>query len=160
MISTLDLKRTFLSLFAWSELPKPAIARIGNFRAAGATARLLVALGERPARLPRGPLHVMPDIRGLVEAHAAWRGGVLAERLPLTLRFGSACDPALAPIGAAVMTVTAGCVPHTRSTASGRTTRRDALARRILAAVEEVLPGLAGLSSASSSWCHPTWKRR
>ncbi|MEI9988902.1 MAG: FAD-dependent oxidoreductase [Rhizomicrobium sp.] len=142
VISTLDLKRTFLSMFPWSELPKEAIGRIAHFRTAGSTARLLVALGERPDAAPRGALHVMPDISRLVEAHAAWRGGVLAEHLPITLRFCSASDPALAPIGAATMTATVGCVPFTPFDGAWTHEKRDLLAQRIFAAIEEVLPGI------------------
>jgi len=141
VISTLDLKRTFLSMVPWSELPKPAIGRIAHFRTAGATARLLVALGERPENLPRGPVHVMPDLRTLLEAHSAWRGGVVAERLPLTLRFCSAVDPSLAPIGAATLTATIGCVPHTPFDGAWTHDKRDALAKGVLAAIEAVLPG-------------------
>ena len=55
----------------------------------------------------------MPDLAQRIEAHAAWRTGVLAERLPLTLRFESATDPGLAPPGAATLGVTIACVPHT-----------------------------------------------
>ena len=142
VISTLDLKRTFLSLFAWSALPKPIVTRIANFRTAGSTARLLVALGERPEGLPRGPLHVAPDLRAMIEAHAAWRAGIVAERLPITLRFGSASDPALAPIGAAVMTATIGCVPFTPFDGVWTHEKRDLLAKRVLAAIEEVLSGI------------------
>lgn len=149
IISTLDLKRTFLSLFAWSELPPPVVKQIGNFRIAGAGAHLLVALGARPqaknapADLLRRPIQVMPDLRRMVEAHAAWRGGVLAEHLPLTLRFESSVDPGLAPIGAAVMTVTIGCVPHTLFDGVWTHEKRDLLTARALAAVEQVFPGLA-----------------
>ena len=142
VISTLDLKRTFLSMFAWNALPKPAIGRIANFRTAGSTARLLVALGERPEGLPRGPVRVMPDLRRMVEAHAAWRGGVVPEHLPITLRFCSASDPALAPIGAAVMTATIACVPHTPFDGVWTHDKRDLLAKNVLAAIEDVLSGI------------------
>jgi len=43
VISTLDLRRSFLSLFKWNELPATLLNRIRNFRMAGATARLLLA---------------------------------------------------------------------------------------------------------------------
>lgn len=142
VISTLDLKRTFLSLFAWSELPKPAVSRIANFRTAGSTARLLVALGERPDGLPRGALHVMPELRAMIAAHAAWRAGIVAERLPITLRFCSASDPSLAPIGAAAMTATIGCVPFTPFDGVWTHEKRDLLAKRVLGAIEDVLSGI------------------
>jgi phytoene dehydrogenase-like protein len=149
VISTLDLKRTFLSLFAWSALPKSLVRQVGNFRIAGAGARLLVALAAPPSAknappdLLRRPLHVMPDLRAMVEAHAAWRAGVLAEHLPLTLRFEASIDPAMAPAGAAVMTVAIGCVPHTPFDGVWTREKRDLLTARALAAIEHVFPGLA-----------------
>jgi phytoene dehydrogenase-like protein len=149
VISTLDLKRTFLSLFAWSALPKTLVRQVGNFRIAGAGARLLVALAAVPAAknappdLLRRPLHVMPDLRAMVDAHAAWRAGILAEHLPLTLRFEASVDPALAPAGGAVMTVTIGCVPHTPFDGVWTREKRDLLTARALAAIEHVFPGLA-----------------
>jgi phytoene dehydrogenase-like protein len=149
VVSTLDLKRTFLSLFAWSALPKSIVRQVGNFRIAGTAARLLLALAapplarNAPPDLLRRPLHVMPDLGAMVEAHAAWRAGVLAERLPLTLRFEASVDPALAPAGAAVMTVTIGCVPHTPFDGVWTREKRDLLTARTLAAIEHVFPGLA-----------------
>ena len=148
VISTLDLKRTFLSLFAWSALPAAAVRQIGDFRIAGSSARLLVALSAPPraANLPdgalRGPIHVMPDLAQRIEAHAAWRTGVLAERLPLTLRFESATDPGLAPPGAATLSVTIACVPHSLFDGVWTHDKRERLVRQTLAAIEEVLPGL------------------
>jgi phytoene dehydrogenase-like protein len=148
VISTLDLKRTFLSLFPWADLPKQAVKRIGDFRCAGSTARLLLALAAPPSRadvppdLLRRPLHVTPDIAAMVEAHAAWRAGIVAEQLPLTLRVESATDPGLAPPGAAVMTVTICCVPHTPFDGAWTHEKRAALLTRTLAAIEKIFPGL------------------
>jgi phytoene dehydrogenase-like protein len=149
VISTLDVKRTFLSLFAWSDLPKPLVHAAGQFRMAGSTARLLVALAappvakNAPSAFLRGPIHVAPATEVMIAAHAAWRSGVVADRLPLMLRFDSVIDPGLAPPGAAVMTVTAGCVPHTPFDGAWTHDKRHRLAARILAAVEQVLPGVA-----------------
>ncbi|HJW41624.1 MAG TPA: NAD(P)-binding protein [Rhizomicrobium sp.] len=145
VISTLDLKRTFLGLFSWSTLDKGAVNRIANFRIAGATARLLVALSERPSLtggLPRGAIQIAPELRQMVEAHAAWKSGVVPERPPMTLYFGSASDPALAPIGAAVLTATIGCIPHTPFDGVWTHDKRELLTRRLLTQIEEVLPGI------------------
>ena len=147
VISTLDLKRTFLSLLPWDALDKAVVKQVGDFRMAGAAARLLVALRARPKAagleaLPRGAVQVAPNGAALLEAHAAWRGGVLAERLPLTLRFGSAVDPSLAPLGAAVMTVTVGCVPFAPFDGAWTQEKRAALTGRVLASIEAVFPGL------------------
>jgi phytoene dehydrogenase-like protein len=151
VISTLDLKRTFLSLFSWTTLPPKLVSRVNGFRAAAGTARLLAALDSLPEiagvsgalRRAHGPIHVAPGVEGLREAYTAWRNGMLADVLPITIRFPSATDPALAPIGAATMTVTIGAVPHRLFDGAWTHDRRDALRERVLKTIECVLPGLS-----------------
>lgn len=135
VISTLDLRRTFFSLFAWKDLPKSAIERVSQFRHAAATARLLLALDARPAM--DGPIHTS----GFAEAVAAWRSGTVPEHPPMTLRHVSAVDPSLAPTGQAVMTATLGCIPHHLFDGAWTHEKRRALRDRTLARIEALLPG-------------------
>lgn len=157
ILSTLDLKRTFLSHFAWSTLAEPVMRRIANFRTAGSTARLLVALGERPAAW-RGALHLAPDLGARVAAQDSWRGGAMAERLPLVLQLPSAADPALAPAGAAVLTATVSCVPHTPFDGAWSHDKRARLVSRLLAAIEEALPGLTASAVATELLVPPDFE--
>jgi phytoene dehydrogenase-like protein len=149
MISTLDLRRSFLSLFKWNELPAPLLNRIRNFRVAGATARLLLALDRLPASLAalgetvRGPIHLAPDLETAAQAYAAWCAGLIPEAPPLTLRVVSATDPSLAPVGGAVLTVTAGCIPHRLFDGAWTHARREELRMKILAQIDEALPGVS-----------------
>jgi phytoene dehydrogenase-like protein len=146
VISTLDLRRTFFSLFAWKDLPKEAVERVSPCRIAGGTARLLLALDAPPpldADFVQGQIHVAPDADIFVRAHAAWRSASLPERFPLTLRLVSAADPRLAPQGRAMMTATADCIPYKLFDGAWTNEKRGALRKRILAAIEEVLPGIA-----------------
>ncbi len=148
VVSTLDLKRTFLSLFSWSDLPRAVVDRVGAFRPAPGTARLLLALDAPPeppagmeASVLRGPIHVAPD--AIEDACRAWRRGAVPERLPMLLRVVSAVDPSLAPDGAACMTVTLGAIPHTPFDGAWTHGKRDRLRETILAAVDGALPGTA-----------------
>jgi len=148
IISTLDLKRTFLSLFPWSVLPRDVVDRAGAFRVAPATARLLVALGappDPPAGTDpfalRGPIAVAPDAEALEAAYRAWRGAAVPERPPAVLRLVSAVDPSLAPEGAACLTVTLGAIPHLPFDGAWTHEKRDKLRQAALAAVETVFPG-------------------
>jgi len=146
VVATLDLKRAFLSLFKWEELPRAVVQRVNLFRSAAATARLLVALDRPPERLGvggalRGPITVAPSEAVFGQAYASWRSSVLPEELPITLRFASCVDPSLAPEGKATMTVTIGCVPHRFFDGAWTNARRDQLRERALRAVENVLPG-------------------
>ncbi len=144
VLSTLDLKRTFLSLFQWDALAKPVAQRIGAFRMAAGRARLLIALDRTPALAAdalRATIHVAPDPARTADAYAAWRAGVVPEHPPLTLRIVSASIPALAPLAQAVLTATLGCIPSRLFDGAWTHDKRDRLREAALAAIERVLPG-------------------
>ena len=144
-ISTLDLKRTFLALFQWNEMPRALVERVGAFRAAPGTARLLVALGALPGRADpevlRSPIEVAPADPSA--AYRAWRSGTVPARPPATLRLVSAVDPSLAPDGCATLTVTLGAIPHAPFDGAWTHEKRVRLRDVALAIAEERLPGIA-----------------
>jgi phytoene dehydrogenase-like protein len=149
VLSTLDMKRTFLSLFAWKDLPPAVSQRCASFRMAGSTARLLIALDGLPDALTAqgrqalaGPIHVKPAMAAFADAYVAWREGTVAEHLPISLCLPSILDPGLCPTGAAVLTATVGCVPTRPFDGAWTHDKRDALQERVLATIEEVIPGL------------------
>ena len=144
IVSTLDLRRTFFSLFVWKDLRQATVQRVSSYRHAAGTARLLLALDAPPsvgAAFARGAIHVAPEAEGFAKAHAAWRVAAMPERPPLTLRLVSAADPRLAPLGKAVITATLGCVPHHLFDGAWTNEKRNALREHILTAIEDVLPG-------------------
>lgn len=148
IISTLDLKRTFLSLFVWNKLSDDTSRRVASFRTNGSAARLLCALDGLPERPPfaaadvfAGPIHVAPSTDKFGSAYAAWRAGTVAKHLPITLRFASAKDPRLCPVGAATLTVTVDGVPARPFDGSWTYEKREILRGQVLNAIEQVLPG-------------------
>ena len=144
VVSTLDLKRTFLALFAWNALPKPLVERIGAFRAAPGIARLLVAL-DRPPVMKGDTDMRRPQVVGgsLAEAHRAWSSGTIPAHPPAVLRLVSAVDPFLAPDGAAVVTVTLGAIPHTPFDGPWTNDKRGRLRDSALAIMKAAFPGSA-----------------
>lgn len=153
VISTLDLKRTFLNFFPWNALPKRVIRRVNAFRTGGASARMVFAL-DRPMRLPPGcgagaTIHIAPDFDRMIESYQAWRAGIVAEHLPISLRFVSDGDPTLAPAGAAVATATVGTVPFRLFDGGWTHEKRAMLRDRVVASVDAVLPGFAARIIAS-----------
>src|SRR5258705_1196452 len=154
-LSTLDVKRTLLSLIAWSELPASIVKRVGHFRMAGQAARVLFALDAPPDfALSRetpdaaaGPIHVVGSMKALTQAHEQWRAGRLADEPLVTLRLPAFADPRLAPIGKAVMTATISAVPS-RMSGGLEEPRREQLAAIALAAAERALPCVASLALA------------
>jgi phytoene dehydrogenase-like protein len=151
ILSALDVKRSFLNLVAWKELPGDLTRRVGQFRMHGAAARVLVAL-DRVPDLPfardepdavRGSIHVAPSQRSLSLAHDSWRAGVLAETLPATLRLFT--HPRTAPLGKAVMTATLSGVPSRLFDGAWTAEKRARLVKIALAAAEQAAPGIERL---------------
>ena len=145
VISTLDLKRTFHSLFAWNDLPEAVVARVSGFRHAPATARLLIAL-DAPPDMPDGPVAV---VSSPARAYLAWRSGAFPESPPMILRLVSASDPRLAPRGKAVLTATLASIPHQLFDGAWSNEKRTLLRERVLAQVETVLPGTSARALAA-----------
>jgi phytoene dehydrogenase-like protein len=141
VLSTLDFKRTFLSLFSWNALPAPLLAAAGAWRAVGARARLLLAL-RTPLPL-QAPLYLPGDS----DALAAFRRGAIPDQPPLFADPVSRRDPSLAPEGASTITVTLGAIPHTLFDGAWTQARRQALAAHALVRLETAAPGIvAGLA--------------
>ena len=143
LISTLDVKRTFLTHFSWGALPRAVMRDVHNFRVSGMTARVLFALagGLDFAMACSGAIHIDPSCEALRAAHEAWREGVVADELPVSLRLISAGEPGLAPPSGAVVTATLGAVPSRLFDGAWTHEKRELLRRRALAAAESVWPG-------------------
>lgn len=150
VISTLDLKRTFLSLFAWNDLPKPLVERISTFRTAPGIARLLVALPSLPetgdmARLRR-PIILPCDA---ARAFNAYKSGIVPDRPPCVVRLVSATDPSLAPDNRAVATVTLEHIPFQPFDGPWTHEKRLKLKTLAFALLDEALPGSSAAVVAS-----------
>ncbi len=152
VISTRDLKQTFLGFFAWNELPAEAAGRVRNFRMGGGTARVLMALDAPPQLSPelaRAPIHVAPAPDKLASAHTAWRAGMVPQEPPAVLRVVSAADPSVAPPGKAVMTATLSGIPYRLFDGGWTRTKRDHLGDLALKAAGAAFPGISSRVLAS-----------
>jgi phytoene dehydrogenase-like protein len=147
VVSTLDLKRTFLTFFAWNALPKPLVHGVNAFRMAGSTARVLFALERSLAE--DGPIHVAPSLSRMSEAFQAWRSGVVADQLPVMLNAISARDPGLAPPSCSIVTATLGAIPFRLFDGAWTFEKRALLRRRATEALDAVWPGASASIVAS-----------
>ncbi len=158
VLSTLDLKRTFLGLIAWSDLPEAVQRRVTQFRMAGGRARVLFALDAPPEfvfagaapEAALGSVHMVTSLDALSRSHDSWRAGLLPDVLPVTLRVPSLLDPMLAPIGKAVMTATISGVPSTLVDGDWNKEKRTSLAKIAVAAAERAAPGVSGRMLAAA----------
>lgn len=135
VISTLDFKRSILSLFAWEALPPGLTQAAARFRMGGGTARLLLALSRPPAM--SAPLLLPGDSH----FRAAFRRSVAPEQAPLLVDPVSARDPSLAPEGCGVLTVTMSAIPVRPFDGPWSQEKRLRLAAATLRRIEAALPG-------------------
>jgi phytoene dehydrogenase-like protein len=127
VLSTLDLKRSFLALFRWSDLTPALLQAAGGWRMGAGRARLLLALDAppsftRPFFVPGGD-----------EALSQMRHGVLPQLPPMLADPVSARDPSLAPPGRAVLTLTLSAIPARLFDGAWTQAKRETLLARAMA---------------------------
>ncbi len=150
VLSGLDVKRSFLSLFRWKDLPDGLVERVGRVRMKGVAAKVNIALDAIPEfpYLPEGcpslggGLRLAGYIPAMERAFADWR-----ERIPprdplIDVLIPSLIDPSLAPPGKHVLSALVQYVPETLHEGAWSDERRDALRDLVTARLAEVSPGI------------------
>ena len=159
--SGLDPKRTLLGLLEPLALGPHLRWRAGNIRQPGTVARVNLALSALP-RFPaagdgddaalriRGRIVVgATGIDDLERAFDASKYGRVSDRLVLEATIPTLVDPSLAAReGGHVMSVIAQYVPHRLRDAAWDDRARTALGEKVVAALEEVSPGIGSLVTA------------
>jgi phytoene dehydrogenase-like protein len=159
--SGLDPKRTLLGLLGPLDLGSHLRWRVGNVRQPGVVARVNLALsglprfpaageGDDAARRLRGRILVnATGIDDLERSFDASKYGQVSERLVLEATIPSLVDPLLAAReGGHVMTVAAQYVPYRLRDGAWDEAARAALGDQVVAALEEVAPGIGALVTA------------
>lgn len=150
VLSGLDVKRSFLSLFRWKDLPDGLVERIGRIRMKGVAAKVNIALDSMPdfPGLPEGcpslggGLRLANTIPAMDRAFADWR-----ERMPprdpvIDMLIPSIADPSLAPPGKHVLSALVQFVPEELHDGPWTEERRDALRDLVTARLASVSPGI------------------
>ncbi len=159
--SGLDPKRTLLGLVGPLDLGPHLRWRAGNIRQPGTVARVNLALsalprfpaagdGDDEAKRIRGRILVgATGIDDLERAFDAAKYGRISDRLVLEATIPSLVDPSLAAgEGGHVMSVIAQYVPYRLRDGTWDQAARAALGDRVVAALEEVAPGIGSLVTA------------
>tara|TARA_R110000824_G_scaffold366730_2_gene555637 strand:- start:169936 stop:171558 length:1623 start_codon:yes stop_codon:yes gene_type:complete len=151
ILSDLDLKRTFLALFPWKDLPKGFVERVGRFRMRGVSAKINIALDAMPA-FPalaegdpalNGGFRLAMPVDGIEKAFDDWRDH-LPPRAPLIeALIPSLADRSLAPEGKHVMSVMAHYVPETLHDGAWTLTRKEELTDLVVTQLARHSPGLS-----------------
>jgi phytoene dehydrogenase-like protein len=160
VVSSLDVKRTFLTLFSPGDLPRPLAEAAISARTTGQLAVLRLALDRAPelqnvnwdCPALKGPITLVESIQSIHDAYVVCKDGRLAAELPLTLFVPSLQDPTLAPPGCHVAILTASCVPYRRFDGLWTAVRRDELANRLLSQLSKYWPDARQHILAKDLW--------
>jgi phytoene dehydrogenase-like protein len=159
--SGLDPKRTLVGLLGPLDLGPNLRWRAGNIRQPGTVAKVNLALsalprfpaagdGEEAAKRIRGRILVgATGIDDLERAFDAAKYGRISDRLVLEATIPTLIDPSLAAReGGHVVSVIAQYVPHALRDGTWDDAARTALGDRVVAALEEVAPGIGAVVTA------------
>jgi phytoene dehydrogenase-like protein len=119
VVSNLDPKRTFLSLFDEKDLEPSFLARAKNFKIRGSSGKLNIALDglpEFPALgrdnpLRFGDMHFLDSLERYERAYDDWKNGTWSKDPYLDMLIPSMTDPTMAPPGKHFMSVFVQYVP-------------------------------------------------
>lgn len=156
VLAAMDPKTVFQSLVDPAELPPTFQQRVRNIRARGATAKINLALSERPVFdalhgddiALRGRLLIAPTIDYLERAYDAAKYGGLPEQPWLEISIPTVVDGALAPEGQHVASIVVHTMPETLTDGTWAGAR-DALYRRVLDVIAPHAPGFEASIVAS-----------
>lgn len=163
VLSDLDMKRTFLTLFPWKDLPKGFVERVGRFRMRGVTAKINLALDAMPAfpALPddcpalKGGLRLAMPLETLEQAFDDWRNH-LPPRAPLIeVLIPSMTDRSLAPVGKHVMSVAVHYVPEILHDGAWTQSRKDEFTDLVIRQIAGHSPGFKELILAVETLVSP-----
>jgi phytoene dehydrogenase-like protein len=150
VLSSLDVKRTFMTLFNWESLPKPFLGRVAKAQAAGVSAKLDLALDELPefpalppdwAEMP-GDIVFAETLDGLDQSYRRWLAGLPPEKPPMILSLPSLTDRSRAPARHHVLSLTVQFVPGMLFDGPWTSERRQAFVTEIFDQLKRVSPGL------------------
>ena len=157
VLSNLDFKRTFFTLFDWKLFPDTFKRRLGNHRMSGSTAKLNIALDGLPTfnTVPsdcpalRGTLHFAQSLDEIEQASDAWADGLIPERPVLEVAIPSQHDASLAPPDKHVMSVYVQYVPQKLFDGVWDEGHRQSLIKTVIDQIADYSPNLKDLILAT-----------
>jgi phytoene dehydrogenase-like protein len=152
VVSNADPRRTFLSLIDPVELEPGFLTRMRGYRGRGNVAKINLALSGLPwfkaadndGRLLSGVIQIAPDLDYLERAYDASKYGEFSKRPQLEITIPTLTDPALAPSGAHVMSITAQFAPYQLRNGSWDT-RRQSFGDVVIDTLAEYAPDIRRL---------------
>ena len=168
ILSDLDVKRSFLTLFAWKDLPKGFVERVGQFRLRGVTAKINLALDAMPVfpAVPNncpalaGGVRLVQTMDALERSFDDWRHAMPPRTPLIEMLIPSMVDRSFAPPGKHVMSVALHYVPEHLHDDDWTPERKRELTIRALTAIAAQSPGIVDHIVAMETLVPPTSKTK
>jgi phytoene dehydrogenase-like protein len=148
VISSTDVKTTFLKLTEPTYLDPHFLLQVRNIRARGTVAKVNLALdtlphftGAQSGKELGGVIHIGPSLDYLERASDAAKYGRFSKEPFLEITLPSVCDPALAPAGKHVMSAWMQYAPYDLRETNWHE-QREALGDTVIDLIERYAPGV------------------
>jgi len=153
VVSNLDYKRTFLTLFDWNGLPEDVVMNARNYRMKGTLAKMNIALGGIP-KFPElnenvavlgGNLQFTGSLWEMERAFDDWTDQAVPKRPYIEGMFPTAFDPELAPADKHILSLYVQYIPKKLLTGNWDDKQKAQLAKTVISTIAGHSPDFANL---------------
>jgi len=153
VVSSLDVKRTFLGLVSEPDLPEEFVHQVKHFKIRGSSGKLNIALDGLPSfpAIPagapciRGDLHVIDTIEMMERAYDDWKAGIWSRAPYLDMLIPSQIDPTMAPDGKHYMSVFVQYCPYELASGPWDDGKRAAFGETVISSITRHSPDFRNL---------------
>lgn len=150
VISSMDVKRTFINCMDPADVPAPFLEKVRNFKSRGSSGKLNIALDGVPefTALPegspciQGDLHFTDSLERMERAYDEWKIGRWSSDPFQDTMIPTLTDPTMAPPGKHFMSCFVQyCPPRLEGGREWTENDRDAFGKAVLDQIEDYAPG-------------------
>ncbi len=153
VLSSMDVKRTFLESVDEKELPGEFVQQVRNFKIRGSSGKLNIALDGLPvfpaipagAPCSRGDMHVTDTIEMMERAYDDWKEGTWSRAPYIDMLIPSQIDPTMAPDGKHYMSVFVQYCPYQLASGPWDAQKRQAFGDTVIDTIARHSPNFKSL---------------
>jgi phytoene dehydrogenase-like protein len=153
VLSSMDVRRTFLDSVDPGELPGEFVQQVRNFKIRGSSGKLNIALDGLPlfpaipagAPCTRGDMHVTDTIEMMERAYDDWKEGTWSRAPYIDMLIPSQIDPSMAPDGKHYMSVFVQYCPYELASGPWDDAKRKAFGDTVIDTIARHSPDFKSL---------------
>jgi len=153
VLSSMDVKRTFLQAVDEKELPGEFVQQVRNFKIRGSSGKLNIALDGLPgfpaipqgAPCMRGDMHVTDTIEMMERAYDDWKDGRWSAAPYVDMLIPSQIDPTMVPDGKHYMSVFVQYCPYELASGPWDAQKRQAFGDTVIDTIARHSPNFKSL---------------